>query len=65
MLGVILGDVIVGFGGKPVKDQKDLFAALDTCRPGDEVELCVSRGGVERTVRAVLQERGGRQATFE
>ncbi len=27
---MILGDVIVGINGKPVKKQKDLFALLDT-----------------------------------
>jgi hypothetical protein len=34
LFGTRLGDVVVGLNGRPVKSEKDLFAALDTCRWG-------------------------------
>eukprot|EP00884_Botryococcus_braunii_P003646 jgi/Botrbrau1/13282/Bobra.27_2s0005.3 len=55
--GVELGDVIVGLQGKPIKLQKDLFAILDECRPGDKVKVQVVRDGKPQTIDIIL---GGR-----
>ncbi|KAI8466722.1 MAG: trypsin-like cysteine/serine peptidase domain-containing protein [Monoraphidium minutum] len=64
LLGVRLGDIITGLNGKAVKSEKDLFAALDECRPGQSVPLVV-RGdggrGAERRLTVQLQERSAPQ----
>jgi S1-C subfamily serine protease len=55
--GMVLGDVIVGLQGKPVKLQKDLFAILDECRPGDKVKVDVLRKGKKETIEVVVGAR--------
>ncbi|KAK9846296.1 hypothetical protein WJX81_001127 [Elliptochloris bilobata] len=57
---VILGDIIVGIDGRPVRLQRDLFEALDEKRPGDKIEVEVTRDG-RRTQLAVTL--GGRDIT--
>jgi len=50
-----LGDVIVNVDGAPVTDQNDLFKALDRHKVGDTIDVTVSSGGRERTVKVTLQ----------
>lgn len=45
---VVLGDVIVAINNKPVKKQSDLFAALDTARVGQAVEVTLAPRSGER-----------------
>ncbi|MGH2952063.1 MAG: S1C family serine protease, partial [Solirubrobacterales bacterium] len=51
------GDVIVAAAGEPVETMSDVIAAVDSKRPGDEVELTVLRDGEERTVTVELGDR--------
>jgi PDZ domain-containing protein len=46
-----VGDVIAAAGGKPVKTPESLVEAMETVRPGEEVELTVVRDGERRSVR--------------
>lgn len=55
--GLILGDVLVRFGGQPVVDQETLPAALLRVEPGDAIELEVLRGGDPRRFTVVATER--------
>lgn len=59
MFGVTtLGDIITSVNGKKVKAEKDLFAALDSLRVGDAVEVGLAKvGGASRTVRITLADR--------
>ncbi|GBF95718.1 protease Do-like chloroplastic [Raphidocelis subcapitata] len=60
LLGLRLGDVITALNGRPVKSEKDLFAALDECRPGQRVPLTVRGDGgrdPERALSVTLAER--------
>jgi S1-C subfamily serine protease len=43
--GISLGDVIVGVGRAKIEDYDDLYNALDTHQPGDEVEISLQRKG--------------------
>ncbi len=51
------GDIIVKFAGVAVRNLDDLTFALRTRRAGDTVEVIYLRDGVERAVRATLEER--------
>ena len=42
---VILGDMLVGVGERPVRDFDDLYNALDRYKVGDTVDISVLRGG--------------------
>lgn len=60
LLGFRLGDIITGLNGRPVVSEKDLFAALDDCRPGQSVPMTVRGDGgraQERTLTVRLAER--------
>ena len=57
---VILGDIIVGIDGRPVRLQRDLFEALDEKRPGDKVTVEVTRDGRRTQLLVTL---GGRDIT--
>lgn len=58
MWSVQLGDIIVGVNGRRVREQKDLFAALDALKVGDQVELEVERGASKMvTLKITLAER--------
>src|ERR687885_471586 len=48
--GVRLGDLIVGFGDKPVRSTDDLLTLLDQSAIGRDTELRVLRGKSERTL---------------
>jgi S1-C subfamily serine protease len=52
----ILGDVIVGIEGNPVKSTSDLYRELDRHSVGDTVTLEVERGGDRREVEVTLQK---------
>ena len=51
------GDVIVSVAGRRVVGPDDVAAAIDGRRPGDEVEVEVTRDGKKRTVKVELGER--------
>jgi S1-C subfamily serine protease len=51
--GISLGDVIVGIGPAKIEDYDDLYNALDTRQPGDEVEISLQRKGA--VVKAKLK----------
>lgn len=48
------GDVIVGYGGKPVGTIYDFMEGLSRSKAGDHVEIVVRRGDEEVTLEAVL-----------
>lgn len=54
---LILGDIITGVDGKPVKLQKDLFQYLDEHKVGDKIEIQLMRDGKPKTVPVTLGER--------
>lgn len=51
------GDVITALNGRPIRAQRDLFAALDEARVGDVVEVTVRSGSGEKTVKVKLADR--------
>lgn len=57
---VVLGDVITGIDGKPIKLQRDLFEILDEKRPGDKISIDVLRDGSKQSFMVTL---GGRDVT--
>jgi hypothetical protein len=57
--GLKEGDVIVEFGGKPVKDLYGYSDALYAHQPGDEVDIVVLRNGQRLTLHVTLGKRGG------
>jgi putative serine protease PepD len=57
--GLQAGDVITGVDGSPVQDPDDVSQAVSGFRPGDEVEIEVSRDGVSRTFDIELGTRPG------
>jgi hypothetical protein len=48
------GDVIVGFGGKPIATIHDYMESLNRYKPGDSVELVIKRDGKEKKVTVTL-----------
>jgi len=57
--GLRAGDVITGVDGSPVSDPDELSQAVSGHRPGDEVEVEVSRDGEQRTFDVELGTRPG------
>ncbi len=51
------GDVVVGFGGKPVATIYDYTESLGRYKPGDAVEVVVKRDGQEVTLKVTLGKR--------
>jgi hypothetical protein len=51
------GDVMVSFGGKPVKTLVDFTFLLREKKPGDEVDVTVMRDGKPLTVKVLLTTR--------
>ncbi len=47
LAGIEAGDVIVAWGETPLRKQHDIHEMISGAKPGDEVELLVSRRGVE------------------
>jgi S1-C subfamily serine protease len=60
---LVLGDVITGINGKPVKLQKDLFGILDDLNPNDRIQVEVLRDGQPRQLTVTLGERSDDNAT--
>ena len=52
--GLTPGDVIVELGGESIRTVEDLYSAIRSRDPGDEVELTVVRGGERQTLDATL-----------
>jgi hypothetical protein len=52
--GIQAGDVVLSFGGKPVRNVQDYTAYLGEHKPGDEVEVIVLRGKEKVTVKVKL-----------
>lgn len=55
--GLIVGDVVIGIGGREIVDQESLPAALLKLVPGEAVTLDVLRGGDPRSFVVVPTER--------
>lgn len=55
---LVLGDVIVGVGDRPVASLDELLDALDAHKVGDVVEVRLMRGGTRMSVRVRLQSMG-------
>jgi aminopeptidase YwaD len=56
--GVQAGDIIVEFGGKPVKDIYEYTDAIGAHKPGDIVQVVVMRAGTRLALTATLGKRG-------
>jgi serine protease Do len=54
--GMEPGDVIVGFGGKPVKNNNELVSRVTATRPGTSVPVRIVRDGQERTLTLTVDE---------
>ena len=52
---IILGDLIVGAGGKPIRNGDDLFRAFDGHEVGDTMTLTILRNGRKTDVEVHLQ----------
>lgn len=57
--GLKAGDIIVEFGGKPVKDIYEYTDALNGFKPDDVVSVVVIRDGARVTLQVTLGRRGG------
>ncbi|HET7698057.1 MAG TPA: trypsin-like peptidase domain-containing protein [Vicinamibacterales bacterium] len=54
--GVEPGDVVVEFGGKPVKDSDSLVAMVVSTKPGTSVPIVVYRNNQRRSLNVVVDE---------
>jgi S1-C subfamily serine protease len=50
----VLGDVVVAIDGKPVRTGADLYAVLESYKPGDTVTVTYVRGGQRQDTKATL-----------
>ena len=57
--GLMPGDIIVAFNGRPVTDNESLIVAIRAQDVGDTVTLTVRRDGTDQDIRVVLGEAGG------
>lgn len=55
--GIRVQDIIVNLGGFKIENLNDLTRALNKCKGGEEVTVTVYRGGAEKTLTVVLDER--------
>lgn len=55
--GLLVGDILVAVGGKPVGDPDDLFSALNSDAVGKSITVDVLRGGKPETVNVTVGER--------
>jgi len=53
------GDIIIGFGGKPVGTIYDYMESIRGYKPGDQVEVVVKRAGKEIKLKVTLEGRSG------
>ena len=56
LAGVLLGDVVVGLGGQPVRAIDELLAVLSGAQIGASVLLRLVRGGQDRELSVVIGE---------
>ena len=54
--GIIPGDVVVEFGGKPVKDSDSLVAMVVSTKPGTAVPIVVFRNNQRKTLTVTIDE---------
>jgi S1-C subfamily serine protease len=52
----VIGDVIVGIDGTPIRDIEDLYRVLDQKNVGDKVDVAVEREGRRINVEITLQD---------
>ena len=52
----MLGDIITGINGRPIRTSSDLFKALDKLKVGDSLAVDLLRGNSEERVAVVLEE---------
>jgi hypothetical protein len=57
--GIKGGDVIIGFGGKPIATIFDYTDSLKRSKPGDQVEILVKRDGKEVTLKITIGTKPG------
>jgi hypothetical protein len=55
--GLKEGDLIIRFGGKAVGTIYDYMAAMEACKPGDQVEVVVKRQGREVRLQVIPEGR--------
>jgi S1-C subfamily serine protease len=55
--GILLGDVLVGFDGKPIGDTDELQSLLSGERVGKPITLTVLRGGISQDVQVTVGQR--------
>ncbi|MGP8246705.1 MAG: S1C family serine protease [Bryobacteraceae bacterium] len=55
--GVLVGDVLVSLGGKPVADTDDIQAVLEGCGVGRSVAVGLVRGGEPRQIAVAVGEK--------
>lgn len=55
--GLMVGDIIVGFAGQPVRDHDDLMVQLNSGVVGTPTPLEYLRGGAKQTAQVTLSER--------
>src|SRR6266853_1543970 len=58
--GVLLGDLLLTLGGKPMADTDSVQQALRASKPGDQIEAGLVRGGALTRVNIQLQARGAK-----
>jgi S1-C subfamily serine protease len=55
--GVLIGDVLVSLGGRPVADTEDIQTALEGVEVGGPIAADVLRGGAAKTIAITVGER--------
>jgi S1-C subfamily serine protease len=55
--GILVGDLLVGIGGKPLTRPSDLLDALQPVPDGGTIEISLVRGGVQRQVTLTPRDR--------
>lgn len=55
--GLMLGDVMVSFGGQPISDPRDLQTALGSATVGAQVSTIIVRGGERKEIAVTPGER--------
>jgi putative serine protease PepD len=55
--GIAVGDVIVSVAGQEILTPEDITTAIESRKPGDEVEVDVERGGASQTLHVKLGTR--------
>ena len=54
--GIEVGDIIIEFDGKEIKDYKDLPRVVSNTVPGGKVSIKILRNGKEKTLQVVVGE---------